>query len=221
MDVPELVSKISEVQTASQNNILKYNTEALQKLVNKADKYEERYYEEESFARFNLVKIQAKKWIEDNSTYSPSLDETSDHVRALEQAINALKVKPGVQPPEIKEDQPNKPGKVMYFIPVTCADPAVQKCLAGPVKYIPSEKKYIFSFKKDGDNFLNEATANTSDYSNKTGNVIETLGEDSGYKMAKTIEFVDPDNSLGMYVKVKYYDGQRMGIDEKLSLIHI
>ena len=60
MDVPELVSKISEVQTASQNNILKYNTEALQKLLNKAEKYEEKYYDEESFAKFNLVKIQAK-----------------------------------------------------------------------------------------------------------------------------------------------------------------
>uniref|UniRef100_UPI002AD457FE hypothetical protein n=1 Tax=Aedoeadaptatus coxii TaxID=755172 RepID=UPI002AD457FE len=215
MDVPELVSKISEVQTASQNNLLKYNTEALQKLLNKADKYEEKYYEDESFAKFKLVKIQAKKWVEDNATYSPSLDETSDHIRKLEQAINALQAKSGMTPPEIKDDEPSKQGKVMYSIPVTCNDPAIQKCLAGPVKYIPSEKKYILSFKKDGDNFLNEATANTSDYSNKTGNVIETLGEDSGYKIAKTIEFVDPDNSLGMYVKVKYYDGQRMGIEEK------
>lgn len=215
MDVPELVSKISEVQTASQNNILKYNTEALQKLLNKADKYEEKYYEEESFAKFNLVKIQAKKWIEDNSTYSPSLDETSDHIRALEQAIDALKAKPGMTPPEIKEDERGKQGKVMYSIPVDCKDSAIQKCLAGPVKYIPSEKKYIFSFKKDGDNFVNEATASTSDYSNKTGKVIETLGEDSGHKIAKTIEFVDPDTSLGFYANVKYYDGNMMGIDEK------
>lgn len=215
MDVPELVSKISEVQTASQNNILKYNTEALQKLLNKADKYEEKYYDEESFAKFNLVKIQAKKWIHDNMTYSPSLDETSDHIRALEQAIKALEAKPGVQPPEIKEDQPNQQGKAMYAIPVTCNDPAIQKCLAGPVKYISSEKKYIFSFKKDGNNFVSEATANTSDYSSKTGQVVETLGEDSGYKIAKTIEFVDPDKSLGMFATVKYYNGQRFGIEEK------
>ena len=215
MDVPELVSKISEVQTASQNNILKYNTEALQKLLNKADKYEEKYYDEESFAKFNLVKIQAKKWIHDNMTYSPSLDETSDHIRALEQAIKALEAKPGVQPPEIKEDQPNQQGKAMYAIPVTCKDPAIQKCLAGPVKYISSEKKYIFSFKKDGNNFVSEATANTSDYSSKTGQVVETLGEDGGYKIAKTIEFVDPDKSLGMFATVKYYNGQRFGIEEK------
>lgn len=215
MDVPELVSKISEVQTASQNNILKYNTEALQKLLNKADKYEEKYYDEESFAKFNLVKIQAKKWIHDNMTYSPSLDETSDHIRALEQAIKALEAKPGVQPPEINEDQPNQQGKAMYAIPVTCNDPAIQKCLAGPVKYISSEKKYIFSFKKDGDNFVSEATANTSDYSSKTGQVVETLGEDGGYKIAKTIEFVDPDKSLGMFATMKYYNGQRFGIEEK------
>lgn len=215
MDVPELVSKISEVQTASQNNILKYNTEALQKLLNKADKYEEKYYDEESFAKFNLVKIQAKKWIHDNTTYSPSLDETSDHIRALEQAIKALEAKPGVQPPEINEDQPNQQGKAMYAIPVTCNDPAIQKCLAGPVKYISSEKKYIFSFKKDGNNFVSEATANTSDYSSKTGQVVETLGEDGGYKIAKTIEFVDPDKSLGMFATVKYYNGQRFGIEEK------
>lgn len=215
MDVPELVSKISEVQTASQNNILKYNTEALQKLLNKADKYEEKYYDEESFAKFNLVKIQAKKWIHDNMTYSPSLDETSDHIRALEQAIKALEAKPGVQPPEINEDQPNQQGKAMYAIPVTCNDPAIQKCLAGPVKYISSEKKYIFSFKKDGNNFVSEATANTSDYSSKTGQVVETLGEDGGYKIAKTIEFVDPDKSLGMFATVKYYNGQRFGIEEK------
>ena len=215
MDVPELVSKISEVQTASQNNILKYNTEALQKLLNKADKYEEKYYDEESFAKFNLVKIQAKKWIHDNMTYSPSLDETSDHIRALEQAIKALEAKPGVQPPEIKEDQPNQQGKAMYAIPVTCNDPAIQKCLAGPVKYISSEKKYIFSFNKDGNNFVSEATANTSDYSSKTGQVVETLGEDGGYKIAKTIEFVDPDKSLGMFATVKYYNGQRFGIEEK------
>ena len=215
MDVPELVSKISEVQTASQNNILKYNTEALQKLLNKADKYEEKYYEEVSFAEFNTVKVKAKKWVEDNAKYSPSLDETSDHIKALEQAINALKAKPGMQPPKIKDDEPSKPGKVMYSIPVTCTDPAIQKCLAGPVKYIPSEKKYIFSFKKDEDNFVNEVTANTSDNISKTGKVIETLGEVDGNKIAKTIEFVDPDKSLGMYVTVKYYDGQRMGLQEK------
>lgn len=215
MDVPELVSKISEVQTASQNNLLKYNTEVLQKLLKKADKYDEKYYEEESFTQFKLAKIQAKKWIEDNAKFSPSLDETSDHVRALEQAINALKAKPGMQPPEIKEDEPSKQGKVMYSIPVTCADAAIQKCLAGPVKYIPSEKKYIFSFKKDGDGFVNEATSDTSDYKNKTGKVIETLGEDSGYKMAKTIEFVDPDTSLGFFANVKYYDENSMGIQNK------
>ena len=216
MDVPELVSKISEVQTASQNNLLKYNTEALQKLLNKADKYEEKYYEEESFAQFKLVKIQAKKWVEDNATYSPNLDETSDHVKALEQAINALQAKSGMTPPEIKEDERGKQGKVMYSIPVTCENDAIKKCLAGPVKYIPSEKKYIFSFKKDGDNFVNEATSNTSDFTKKTGEVIETLGEDGGYKIAKTIEFVDPDTSLGpIYANVNYYDGNRMGTDKK------
>lgn len=215
MDVPELVSKISEVQTASQNNLLKYNTEALQKLLNKADKYEEKYYEDESFAKFKLVKIQAKKWVEDNATYSPSLDETSDHIRKLEQAINALQAKSGMTPPEIKDDEPSKQGKVMYSIPVTCSDPAIQKCLVDHVKYIPSEKKYIFSFKKDGNSFVNEVTAKTSDYSSKTGKVIETLGEDDGYKIAKTIELVDPNNSLGMWATVNYYNGQRMGIEEK------
>lgn len=215
MDVPELVSKISEVQTASQNNLLKYNTEALQKLLNKADKYEEKYYEDESFAKFKLVKIQAKKWVEDNATYSPSLDETSDHIRKLEQAINALQAKYGMTPPEIKDDEPSKQGKVMYSIPVTCSDPAIQKCLVDHVKYIPSEKKYIFSFKKDGNSFVNEVTAKTSDYSSKTGKVIETLGEDDGYKIAKTIELVDPNNSLGMWATVNYYNGQRMGIEEK------
>lgn len=216
MDVPELVSKISEVQTASQNNILKYNTEALQKLVNKADKYEEKYYEAESFANFNLVKIQAKKWIEDNSTYSPSLDETSDHVRALEQAINALKAKPGVQPPEIKEDEPNNQGKEIYSIPVTCEnDAAIQKCLAGPVKYIPSEKKYIFSFKKDGDNFVAGVDYYASDFSVKPGNVLKTSETIDGQAVVEEVELVDPGADLGVYTNIKYYDGSSMRVQNK------
>ncbi|MFR9296222.1 MAG: NEAT domain-containing protein, partial [Aedoeadaptatus pacaensis] len=218
MDVPELVSKISEVQTASQNNLLKYNTEALQKLLNKADKYEETYYEEESFAKFKLVKIQAKKWVEDNAKFSPSLDETSDHIKALEQAINALKAKPGEQPPEIKDDEPSKQGKVMYSIPVTCKDPAIDKCLAGPVKYIPSEEKYILSFKKDGDNFVAGIDYYGSGFSVKPGKVLKTSGTIDRQPVVEEVEFVDPDTSFGLYTNVKYYDGNRMGIQDKNSV---
>lgn len=218
MDVPELVSKISEVQTASQNNILKYNTEALQKLLNKADKYEEKYYEEESFAEFNVVKIKAKKWVEDNATYSPNLDETSDHIKALEQAINALQAKPDVQPPKVKEDEPNNQGKAMYSIPVTCKDPAIQKCLAGPVKYIPSEKKYIFSFKKDGDNFVAGIDYYGIGFSVKPGKVLKTSETIDRQPVVEEVEFVDPDTSIGVYTKVKYYDGNLMGIQEKNSV---
>ena len=221
MDVPELVSKISEVQTASQNNILKYNTEALQKLVNKADKYEEKYYEEESFAQFNLVKIQAKKWIKDNADYSPSLDETSDHVRALEQAINALKAKSGVQPPEIKEDEPSKPGKVMYAIPATCENPEVQRCLAGPVKYIPSEKKYILSFKQDEDNFVTGASYWDPAFVNKEGTVTKTSKTIDGHPVAEEIELVDPDLSVGLTPTIKYYDGNRYGVVDKRAKFHL
>lgn len=218
MDVPELVSKISEVQTASQNNILKYNTEALQKLVDQAEKYKAEYYEEESFAKFNVVKIQAKKWIKDNATYSPSLDETQDHIRALERAINELQAKPGVQPPEIKEDEPDRQGKAMYAIPATCKDPAIQKCLAGPVKYIPSEKKYIFSFKKDGDNFVAGIDYYDGNFAVKPGNVLKTSETIDDQPVVEEVAFVDPGTGLGVYTNIKYYDGNRMGIQDKNSV---
>lgn len=217
MNVVQLVAAISDVQSAGQNQVLKYTTKKLDKLLKKAEKYEAAYYEEESYFEFKTAEAKAKKWVEANKTYSPALDETEDHYRLLEKAIANLKAKPGMTPPEIKDDDAKKPSKAIYEVPVTCLDTAIMKCLDGPVKYIPSEKKYIFSFKEDGDNFVNEVTANTSDFSSKTGKVTETLGEVSGHKIAKTIELVDPDTSLGMYVTVKYYNGQSMRLEEKTN----
>lgn len=217
MNVVQLVAAISDVQSAGQNQVLKYTTKKLDKLLKKAEKYEAAYYEEESFFEFKTAEAKAKKWVEANKTYSPALDETEDHYRLLEKAIANLKAKPGMTPPEIKDDDAKKPSKAIYEVPVTCSDKAIRECLDGPVKYIPSEKKYIFSFKEDGDNFVNEVTANTSDFSSKTGKVTETLGEVSGHKIAKTIELVDPDTSLGMYVTVKYYNGQSMRLEEKTN----
>lgn len=215
MNVVQLVAAISDVQSAGQNQVLKYTTKKLDKLLKKAEKYEAAYYEEESFFEFKTAEAKAKKWVEANKTYSPALDETEDHYRLLEKAIANLKAKPGMTPPEIKDDDAKKPSKAIYEVPVTCRDTAIMKCLDGPVKYIPSEKKYIFSFKKDGDNFVKEAKSNTSNYADKTGTVTETAGEESGHKIAKTIEFIDPDNSLGMYLHVKYYNAERLGIEEK------
>ncbi|WP_068457060.1 S-layer homology domain-containing protein [Aedoeadaptatus pacaensis] len=215
MNVVQLVAAISDVQSAGQNQVLKYTTKKLDKLLKKAEKYEAAYYEEESFFEFKTAEAKAKKWVEANKTYSPALDETEDHYRLLERAIANLKAKPGMTPPEIKDDDAKKPSKAIYEVPVTCRDTAIMKCLDGPVKYIPSEKKYIFSFKKDGDNFVKEAKSNTSNYADKTGTVTETAGEESGHKIAKTIEFIDPDNSLGMYLHVKYYNAERLGIEEK------
>lgn len=215
MNVVQLVAAISDVQSAGQNQVLKYTTKKLDKLLKKAEKYEAAYYEEESFFEFKTAEAKAKKWVEANKTYSPALDETEDHYRLLEKAIANLKAKPGMTPPEIKDDDAKKPSKAIYEVPVTCRDTAIMKCLDGPVKYIPSEKKYIFSFKKDGDNFVKEAKSNTSNYVDKTGTVTETAGEESGHKIAKTIEFIDPDNSLGMYLHVKYYNAERLGIEEK------
>lgn len=215
MNVVQLVAAISDVQSAGQNQVLKYTTKKLDKLLKKAEKYEAAYYEEESFLEFKTAEVKAKKWVEANKTYSPALDETEDHCRLLEKAIANLKAKPGMTPPEIKDDDAKKPSKAIYEVPVTCRDTAIMRCLDGPVKYIPSEKKYIFSFKKDGDNFVKEAKSNTSNYVDKTGTVTETAGEESGHKIAKTIEFIDPDNSLGMYLHVKYYNAERLGIEEK------
>ena len=215
MNVVQLVAAISDVQSAGQNQVLKYTTKKLDKLLKKAEKYEAAYYEEESYFEFKTAEAKAKKWVEANKTYSPALDETEDHYRLLEKAIANLKAKPGMTPPEIKDDDAKKPSKAIYEVPVTCLDTAIMKCLDGPVKYIPSEKKYIFSFKKDGDNFVKEAKSNTSNYADKTGTVTETAGEESGHKIAKTIEFIDPDNSLGMYLHVKYYNAERLGIEEK------
>ena len=217
MNVVQLVAAISDVQSAGQNQVLKYTTKKLDKLLKNAEKYEAAYYEEESFLEFKTAEVKAKKWVEANKTYSPALDETEDHCRLLEKAIANLKAKPGMTPPEIKDDDAKKPSKAIYEAPVNCSDKAIRECLDGPVKYIPSEKKYIFSFKEDGDNFVNEVTANTSDFSSKTGKVTETLGEVSGHKIAKTIELVDPDTSLGMYVTVKYYNGQSMRLEEKTN----
>ncbi|MDO4711024.1 MAG: hypothetical protein Q4A75_03520, partial [Peptostreptococcaceae bacterium] len=112
----ELMELNAKLDKATLNVVLRYNIRPLKKLVAIAESKDINLYTDGTLPRFLTAKSEAKKWIEKMESYRPSLNETSDRLNELLQAINSLARKDGAAEPKIdkkdlmeKEDAPQAP----------------------------------------------------------------------------------------------------------------
>ena len=224
-ELVDIVSAIKKIETASNNGTLKYNTEKLEKLVELAGKYESQYYTEESYGEMLVAKGRADKWIKRNKLSTPSIDETSTYLSALQKAIDGLQAKPGMTPPAINEENGNKKeNEEVYEVKVTeVYNEKLRPLLDTKVKYYPKEKKFVLGFKKVGGNFVSGLSYSDANFGIKQGEMISTDGKDDGHDIIKEVAIKDPSVfSNSIYVNAKYYSKSMMGIEDvnniKISL---
>ncbi|MBU5669440.1 S-layer homology domain-containing protein [Peptoniphilus sp. MSJ-1] len=218
LDAKELVDRINMVQGASQNRILKYNTSKLEKLVEKAKKYEESKCEQESYLAMKLALTKAEKWLEANKTYSPSYNETEEQYKKLDEAIKALKGKDGQPVPEISDDSKKSQSNAVYEVPVTSvSNDKVRPLLKNTAKYYEKENKIVLTFEKNN-NFITDLTYYDAEFQQKKGDVISANGKHEGKdilrEVALTNVFGKSTLSPAVYINVKYHDVDKMGDDE-------
>lgn len=224
-ELVDIVSAIKKIETASNNGTLKYNTEKLEKLVKLAGKYDPQYYTEITYGELLTAKGKAVEWIERNKLSTPSIDETSTYLSALQKAIDGLQAKPGITPPAINEEDGNKEKKEeVYEVQVKeVYNEKLRPLLDTKVKYYPKEKKFILGFKKVDGNFVSGLSYSDPNFNTKLGEIISTDGKDDGHDIIKEVAIKDPSVfSNSIYVYAKYYNGSMMGIEDlnniKISL---
>lgn len=224
-ELVDIVSAIKKIETASNNGTLKYNTEKLEKLVKLAGKYDPQYYTEVTYGKMLTAKGEADEWIKRNKLSTPSIDETSTYLSALQKAIDGLEAKPGMTPPAINEEDGNKKeNEEVYEVQVKeVNNPKLKPLLDTKVKYYPKEKKFILGFKKVDGNFVSGLSYSDPNFNTKLGEIISTDGKDDGHDIIKEVAIKDPSVfSNSIYVYAKYYNGSMMGIEDlnniKISL---
>ena len=220
-ELVDIVSAIKKIETASNNGTLKYNTEKLEKLVELAGKYESQYYTEESYGEMLVAKGRADKWIKRNKLSTPSIDETSTYLSALQKAIDGLQAKPGMTPPAINEENGNKKEKEeVYEVQVTDVNNAkLRPLLETKVKYYPKEKKFVLGFKKVDGNFVCGLSYSDESFTEKPGEIISTDGQEERQDIIKEVAIKDPSVfSNSIYVNTKYYNGNMMGVEDLRSI---
>lgn len=224
-ELVDIVSAIKKIETASNNGTLKYNTEKLEKLVKLAGKYDPQYYTEITYGKMLTAKGEAVEWIERNKLSTPSIDETSTYLSALQKAIDGLQAKPGITPPAINEEDGNKKeNEEVYEVQVKeVNNDKLRPLLDKSVKYYPKEKKFVLGFKKVDGNFVSGLSYSDANYHPKQGEIISTDGKEDNQDIIKEVAIKDPDvfnNSI--YVNAKYYSKSMMGIEDvnniKISL---
>lgn len=220
-ELVDIVSAIKKIETASNNGTLKYNTEKLEKLVKLAGKYEPQYYTEVTYGEMLTAKGKADEWIERNKLSTPSIDETSTYLSALQKAIDGLQAKPGITPPAINEENGNKKeNEEVYEVQVTDVNnDKLRPLLDTKVKYYPKEKKFILGFKKVNGNFVCGLSYSDENFTEKPGEIISTDGQEDRQDIIKEVAIKDPSVfSNSIYVNTKYYNGNMMGVEDLRSI---
>ena len=223
-ELVDIVSAIKKIETASNNGTLKYNTEKLQKLVKLAGKYDPKYYTEVTYGKMLTAKGEADEWIERNKLSTPSIDETSTYLSALQKAIDGLQAKPGITPPAINEEDGNKEKKEeVYEVQVKeVNNDKLRPLLDKSVKYYPKEKKFVLGFKKVDGNFVCGLSFFDAKFGIKQGEIISTYGKEKNQDIIKEVVIKDifGPNSLGndAYVNIKYYDGNEKSVEDLNSI---
>ena len=93
-NIKELVQLIKDFDNAN-FTYLRYNTTELQRIISIADKKIRSEYEPVSLEKFDQALNHAKDWIKQTNSYNPQINETSDLVKQLTEAINNLTTKDG------------------------------------------------------------------------------------------------------------------------------
>ena len=93
-NIKELVQLIKDFDNAN-FTYLKYNTTELKRIIDIADRKIRSEYEPVSLEKFDQALNHAKDWINQTSSYNPQINETSDLVKQLTEAINNLTTKDG------------------------------------------------------------------------------------------------------------------------------
>ena len=93
-NIKELVQLIKDFDNAN-FTYLRYNTTELQRIIGIADKKIRSEYEPVSLEKFDQALNHAKDWIKQTNSYNPQINETSDLVKQLTEAINNLTTKDG------------------------------------------------------------------------------------------------------------------------------
>ena len=93
-NIKELVQLIKDFDNAN-FTYLKYNTTELKRIIDIADRKIRSEYEPVSLEKFDQALNHAKDWINQTNSYNPQINETSDLVKQLTEAINNLTTKDG------------------------------------------------------------------------------------------------------------------------------
>ena len=93
-NIKELVQLIKDFDNAN-FTYLRYNTTELKRIIDIADKKIRSEYEPVSLEKFDQALNHAKDWINQTNSYNPQINETSDLVKQLTEAINNLTTKDG------------------------------------------------------------------------------------------------------------------------------
>ena len=93
-NIKELVQLIKDFDNAN-FTYLKYNTTELKRIIDIADRKIKSEYEPVTLEKFEQALNHAKDWIKQTESYNPQINDTSDRVKQLTDAINNLVKKDG------------------------------------------------------------------------------------------------------------------------------
>ena len=93
-NIKELVQLIKDFDNAN-FTYLKYNTTELKRIIDIADRKIKSEYEPVTLEKFEQALNHAKDWIKQTESYNPQINDTSDYVKQLTDAINNLVKKDG------------------------------------------------------------------------------------------------------------------------------
>ena len=93
-NIKELVQLIKDFDNAN-FTYLRYNTTELKRIIDIAEKKIKSEYEPVSLEKFEQALNHAKDWIKQTESYNPQINDTSDRVKQLTDAINNLVKKDG------------------------------------------------------------------------------------------------------------------------------
>ena len=93
-NIKELVQLIKDFDNAN-FTYLRYNTTELKRIIDIAERKIKSEYEPVTLEKFEQALNHAKDWIKQTESYNPQINDTSDHVKQLTDAINNLVKKDG------------------------------------------------------------------------------------------------------------------------------
>lgn len=107
-DIKQLVQLIKEFDNAT-FTYLRFNTDELKRLVSIAESRNKDEYNIVSLEKFTQALNHAKDWINQTESYRPQINETSEHVKNLTNAINGLIKKNGEKGKQVPPKEKSKP----------------------------------------------------------------------------------------------------------------